>query len=362
LDAGIEAPGGQLITALSYNQDAQLSAVDAGSTTLASYTYNGFGQRVLKAFPGGTGEIYQYGQNGMLLEETDQAGTPQADYIYLNGRPIATLNPATGTLYYLQDDRLGTPQLATDSSQTVAWQAAYGPFGQASVSGSITQNLRFPGQYYDIETGWNHNGFRDYIPQLGRYAEPDPLAMQGSARFYVLSFWDLVNTRSLIFAESNKSPYPYVVNNPGNMVDPFGLCWIYSQSTGILTHVNAQGKVDYTALPVSTKRYTSGYSGYGVGMNNPSMQNVQGEHPAPAGPIPQDTYSIGQPFNSRHTGPFAMRLTPVDGINPFQRKDFAMHGDNGAHNHSASAGCIIEGPAVRHRVAASGDHCLKVIK
>ena len=171
---GVQSPSGQLTTALNYNQDAQLSAVDAGSTTLASYHCNrfwgnGFGQRVLKAFPGGTGEIYQYGQNGMLLEETDQSGTPQADYIYLNGRPIATLNPATGTLYYLQDGRLGTPQLATDSSQSVAWQATYGPFGQTSVTGSITQNLRFPGQYYDIETGWNHNGFRDYIPELGRY-------------------------------------------------------------------------------------------------------------------------------------------------------------------------------------------------
>ena len=147
------------------------------------------------------GEIYQYGQNGMLLEETDQAGTPQADYIYLNGRPIATLNPATGTLYYLQDDRLGTPQLATDSGQTVAWQAAYGPFGQASVSGSITQNLRFPGQYYDVETGWSHNGFRDYIPQLGRYAEPDPLGRAGSGN-------DL---------------YGYVGDNAENFVDPLGL-------------------------------------------------------------------------------------------------------------------------------------------
>lgn len=54
----------------------------------------GCGRRPLAA----QGEIYQYGQNGMLLEETDQAGTPQADYIYLNGRPIATVNPATGTL------------------------------------------------------------------------------------------------------------------------------------------------------------------------------------------------------------------------------------------------------------------------
>lgn len=51
---GIASPGGQLITALNYNQDAQLSVVDAGSTTLASYHCNrfwgnGFEQRVLKA-------------------------------------------------------------------------------------------------------------------------------------------------------------------------------------------------------------------------------------------------------------------------------------------------------------------------
>jgi len=120
---GLQSPGGQVTTALSYNQDGQLSAANDGSEVVGTYTYNGFGQRVVKAFPGGTGEIYQYGQNGMLLEVTDQSGTAQVDSIYLNGRPIATLNPATGTLYYLQDDRLGTPQLATDSSQSVAWQA-----------------------------------------------------------------------------------------------------------------------------------------------------------------------------------------------------------------------------------------------
>jgi RHS repeat-associated protein len=48
------------------------------------------------------------------------------------------------------------------------------------VSGTITQNLRLPGQYFDVESGWNHNGFRDYAPQLGRYIEPDPLGRLGS--------------------------------------------------------------------------------------------------------------------------------------------------------------------------------------
>jgi RHS repeat-associated protein len=117
-----------------------------------------------------------------LLEETNASGVAQADYIYLNGRPMAVLNGST--LYYLHSDRLGTPQVATDSNQAVAWQASYDSFGQASVSGTITQNLRFPGQYFDVESGWNHNGFRDYAPTLGRYIEPDPLALQGSARYY----------------------------------------------------------------------------------------------------------------------------------------------------------------------------------
>ena len=99
----------------------------------------------------------------------------------LNGEPVAVLNGSA--LYYLHTDHLGTPQLATDSNQAVQWQASYEPFGQASVSGTVTQNLRLPGQYFDVETGWNHNGFRDYAPSLGRYIEPDPLGMQGSARY-----------------------------------------------------------------------------------------------------------------------------------------------------------------------------------
>lgn len=124
---------------------------------------------------------------GTLLEETNASGTAQADYIYLNGRPVAVLNGST--LYYLHDDMLGIPQLATDSSQNVQWQASYDAFGQASVSGTVTQSLRFPGQYFDAESGWNHNGFRDYAPTLGRYIEPDPLGRLGSGNdLYVYVF------------------------------------------------------------------------------------------------------------------------------------------------------------------------------
>ena len=132
----------------------------------------------------------------------------------------------------------------------------------------------------------------DEIASGGLYVESDPIGLRGGSY----------------------STYAYAGNDPVIYVDPFGLCWVYSQSTGQLTHVDANGNVDYTA--------NRGYSGYGPGVNNPAMESVQAtQHGDPAGPIPSGYYSIGRPFHSAQTGPGAMRLTPLGGINPYGRKD-----------------------------------------
>jgi len=238
LNPGIQAPAGQYITSLSYNQDGRLASVNAGAGVLASYIYDGFGQRLIKSVSGSWGEIYQYGQDGALLEETDASGVAQADYIYLNGRPIAVLNGST--LYFLHDDRLGTPQLATDSNQAVQWQASYDAFGQASVSGTVTQNLRLPGQYFDVESGWNHNGFRDYAPQLGRYIEPDPLGRLGSGN----------------------NLYAYVNNDPTDLFDSLGLCPRRPKDceAKILKAANHKFGTNYTTADESSPNGTFNYS------------------------------------------------------------------------------------------------------
>lgn len=108
--------------------------------------------------------------------------------------------PANSTLFYIHSDHLNTPRIATNAAQNLVWEWRSDAFGVGRTSGSLTLNLRFPGQYYDVETGLHYNYFRNYDPVIGRYLESDPIGLNGG-----------LNT------------YGYVDGNPISYVDPYGL-------------------------------------------------------------------------------------------------------------------------------------------
>jgi RHS repeat-associated protein len=96
---------------------------------------------------------------------------------------VATNN----AIYYYLNDRLGTPEILTDASGTVVWEAWYEPFDQAHIhpSSSVENNPRMPGQYFDQETGLHYNYYRYYDPKTGRYLTPDPIGLLGGVHLFL---------------------------------------------------------------------------------------------------------------------------------------------------------------------------------
>jgi RHS repeat-associated protein len=77
-----------------------------------------------------------------------------------------------------------------------AWGKGFG--GVRTATGALP-TTRFPGQWFQSESGLHQNWMRDYDPTTGRYIQADPLGLVDGA-----------------------SVYGYVGQNPGRFIDPRG--------------------------------------------------------------------------------------------------------------------------------------------
>ena len=148
---------------------------------------------------------FVYDQAGQLIGEYDEAGNLVREIIYLGTMPVALA--VNNELYAIHTDHLNTPRAIEDSNQQVVWRWDSDPFGTTEANedpdnngDTLTFNLRFPGQYFDVETQKHYNYFRDYDPTSGRYIQSDPIGLDGG-----------LNT------------YAYVGSNPMIRIDPLGL-------------------------------------------------------------------------------------------------------------------------------------------
>ncbi|HZF30250.1 MAG TPA: RHS repeat-associated core domain-containing protein, partial [Gammaproteobacteria bacterium] len=205
----------------------ETSTSDGVTTT---YAYNGLGERVMKTNATGT-KYFAYDEVGHLLGEYDEDGELIQETVWFEDMPVATLRP-NGTsgvdVYYVHVDHLNTPRRVTDPSDNeIVWRWDSEPYGATEAdedpdedSNGFTYNLRFPGQYFDDETGLHYNYFRDYDAVTGRYVESDPIGLSGG-----------VNT------------YAYGAGNPVGNIDPSGLDCV---SAGGLTTCRYPGGPAFT--------------------------------------------------------------------------------------------------------------------
>lgn len=143
-------------------------------------------------------EVHEDGRLRIYIYSGCFAMTPLlfVEYENINADPIS------GSRYFVFSNHLGAPVRVEDEQGKVAWSANLDPYGTAHISETarVEMPLRFPGHYFDAETGLHYNRFRYYSPELGRYLQSDPLGVAGGINLYA---------------------YP---SNPLKLVDVRGLC------------------------------------------------------------------------------------------------------------------------------------------
>jgi RHS repeat-associated protein len=226
-----------------HNAAGRLSQALEGAALKGTYTYDGLERLAIRAVSNTTpsGAVHMlYDTTGRLLAEADAAtGATLREYVWLevedyeveggptrrpandnlaSGRlgaaendddptaraqlpslhwpkrnmaaravPLAVIADASTSpqLLYVHADHLDRPVRMSDGAKALVWDAVYRPFGAVeAITGPAALDARFPGQWFQLETGLHYNWHRHYDPTTGRYLQPDPLGFVDGASVY----------------------------------------------------------------------------------------------------------------------------------------------------------------------------------
>lgn len=224
-----DARGGILARGSSqFLYDARGRLAHSSVTLPLDYVTDGLGRRVSTS-DGYSTLSYAYIGGYQVLGAYSNPSAGADETIYVDGLPVALArktDDSSRALYALLSDQAGTVREVADAAGRPVWYWGGEPFGASlpdedpSGIGRFVSRQRFPGQFFDIDSGLSYNIHRDYDPQLGRYLESDPLGLEGGS-----------NT------------YGYAGADPINNVDPLGLVkW----HVGVFT---IGGKIPNVRLP-----------------------------------------------------------------------------------------------------------------
>jgi RHS repeat-associated protein len=174
-----------------WDADNQLRSVITPDGAEWSYTYDPFGRRIRKQGP--DVQIEYVWDEHIVLHEVSRDG---ADTTWIfdphSFTPLYKL--AGGEGFAVISDHLGSPRELVDRHGTVTWSATYSSWGQAYHGNTTSSDcpVRFPGHWFDEETGLHYNRFRYYDPSLGRYISFDPVGLIGHYNAYQYG-WNPIN-------------------------------------------------------------------------------------------------------------------------------------------------------------------------
>lgn len=185
-------------TRYTYNYENKLIRVDFPDGSYAEYKYDIRGRRIEKDVDGNVTNFLYDGNH--LLAEYDSSETLIRNYLYKLGQFNPIILKENGLVYFYLKDHIYTPYKLIDESGKIVWSGRYKSFGEDIIQVEIIENnIRFPGQYLDIESNLYYNLMRYYNPYDGRYCTQDPIKTKKGSNYYV-----------------------YAQNNSINFIDPTG--------------------------------------------------------------------------------------------------------------------------------------------
>ncbi|MEV8534016.1 putative T7SS-secreted protein [Streptomyces sp. NPDC051211] len=166
-----------------WDAEDRLSEVVTPDGTTWRYTYDPLGRRTAKqrlATDGSVVEAVHFTWDGTTLcEQITDGVTLTWTHDGLHPLTQTESNGVDERFFAIVTDLIGTPKELVAEDGTIAWHTRSTLWGTTTWNRDATAYtpLRFPGQYYDPETGLHHNYFRTYDPETARYLTPDPLGL-----------------------------------------------------------------------------------------------------------------------------------------------------------------------------------------
>jgi RHS repeat-associated protein len=195
-----------------YNAAGRMAEFRINNVLQASYKYDAMGRQAIRTLSSPTAVTIHsvFDSDGRRIAEYNEtSGALLREYVWNGWEPVAVIEG--GVISFVRTDHIGRPVFATNASGVKVWTTTYLPFGGVHVSTGTLPTARFPGQWFQSESGLHQNWMRDYDPTTGRYLQADPLGLVDGA-----------------------SVYGYVKQNPGRLIDPRGEEAVTERTVGVL--------------------------------------------------------------------------------------------------------------------------------
>ncbi|MGX1132823.1 RHS repeat-associated protein [Streptomyces glaucescens] len=181
-----------------WDTEDRLTSVTTPDGTRWRYTYDPLGRRTAKLRLAEDGEtvvervLFTWDGTTLCEQTTTSPDLPHPvtlTWDHRSLRPIAQTErihtagseheQIDSRFFAIVTDLIGTPSELVDEQGDIAWRTRSTLWGTTAWTANSTAYtpLRFPGQYYDPETGLHYNYFRFYDPQSARYLSVDPLGL-----------------------------------------------------------------------------------------------------------------------------------------------------------------------------------------